>query len=115
MTITRIDSGPRMSRAVVHNDTVYLQGMTAQNAAEDIKGQTRQVLARIDEVLGGVGSDKSKLLSVTIYLSSIGNFAAMNEVWDAWVDKANAPARATVETRLARPDLLVEMMAVAAK
>ncbi|MGE0746201.1 MAG: RidA family protein [Rhodospirillales bacterium] len=115
MSITRIDSGPRMSRAVVHGDTVYLQGLTAQNPAEDIKGQTRQILARIEDALGGVGSNKSKLLTVTIYLSNIGNFAAMNEVWDAWVDKANAPARATVEAKLARPDLLIEMMAIAAK
>jgi len=115
MTITRTDSGPRMSRAVVHGDTVYLQGMTARDAGADIKGQTQQVLARIDDALAEVGSDKSKLLSVNIWLSSIAHFQAMNEVWDAWVDPANAPARATVEARLARPELLVEMMAVAAK
>ena len=115
MAITRIDSGPRMSRAVVHGDTVYLQGLTATNPNEDIKGQTRQVLARIEEALAQVGSNKSKLLSVNIWLSNIGQFAAMNEVWDAWVDKANAPARATVESKLARPEILVEMMCVAAK
>ncbi|MBM3487654.1 MAG: RidA family protein [Alphaproteobacteria bacterium] len=115
MAITRIDSGPRMSRAVVHGDTVYLQGLTATNPSEDIKGQTRQVLARIEEALAQVGSNKSKLLSVNIWLSNIGHFAGMNEVWDAWVDKANAPARATVESKLARPEILVEMMCVAAK
>ena len=72
------------------------------------------MLASIDNVLAKLGSDKSKLLSATVYLSNIGNFAAMNEAWDAWVSPGNPPARATVEARLASPDILVEIVVTAA-
>ena len=115
MTITRLDPGPRLAKAVTHGETIYLMGHVANEGDADIKTQTRQVLANIEKTLGAVGSDKSKLLTVTIYLASIGDFAAMNEVWDGWVDKANAPARTTVEARLARANLKVEMTAIAAK
>ncbi|AWB94661.1 hypothetical protein DCE93_02470 [Agromyces badenianii] len=112
MSIQRVAPGPRMSQAVVHGNTVYLAGQVAQGAS--IAEQSRAALQRIDELLASVGSDKSKLLSVTIYLADMATFAEMNSVWDAWVDGANPPARATVEAKLATPDYLVEFSAIAA-
>lgn len=114
MSIVRLHSGRRMSEAVIHAGTVYLAGQVAGDVSADIKGQTAQVLAAIETLLAEAGTDKSKILSTTIYLSSIGNFAAMNEVWDAWVDQSNPPARATVEARMAAPGYLVEIVCVAA-
>lgn len=114
MSIIRLHPGRRMSEAVVNAGTVYLAGQVATDIGSDIKGQTAQVLAQIDSLLAEAGSSKSKILSATIFLSSIGNFAAMNEVWDAWVDQANPPARATVEARLAAPGYLVEIVCIAA-
>ena len=115
MTIVRIDPGPRMSRAVVHGDTVYLAGHVAKEPAGSVRGQTEAILRAIDERLAAAGSDKSKLLSANIWLADIGRFEEMNSVWDAWVDKANPPARATVEARLASPDYLVEIAVIAAR
>lgn len=112
MSIQRIQPGPRMSQAVVHGDTVYLAGQVAEGAT--VVEQSRAALARVDELLASVGSDRSKLVSVTIYLADIALFADMNSVWDAWVDGANPPARATVEAKLATPDFLVEFAVVAA-
>lgn len=112
MSIQRIQPGPRMSQAVVHGDTVYLAGQVAEGAT--VEEQSRAALAQVDALLAGVGSDKSKLLSATIYLADIANFAAMNSVWDTWVDGANPPARATVEAKLATPDYFVEFQVVAA-
>lgn len=114
MSITRLHPGRRMSEAVIHNGTIYLAGQVASDISADIKGQTAQVLAAIDALLAEAGSSKARLLSTTIYLSSIGNFAAMNEVWDAWVDTSNPPARATVEARMAAPEYLVEIVCIAA-
>lgn len=114
VSITRLQPGRRMSEAVVHGNTVYLAGQVAGDQSADIKGQTAQVLAQIDALLSAAGTDKSKILTATIYLTAIGNFAAMNEVWDGWVDQANPPARATVEARLAAPGYLVEIVVVAA-
>ena len=114
MTIKRHNVGPRLSQAVVHGDTVYLAGMVAGDASADAKGQTEQILKKIDETLAAVGSHKSKLLSATVYVASMGVYDQMNAAWDAWLDKANAPARATVEARLARPNILVEIMSIAA-
>ncbi|MFY8087515.1 MAG: RidA family protein [Rubrivivax sp.] len=114
MTIRRIKPGPRMSGAVVHGNTVYLAGLTADDATQDVMGQTRQILAKIDELLAEAGSDKSKILSANIWLTDIGTWGQMNEAWDAWVSPGNTPARATVETRLARPGLSVEIMVQAA-
>jgi len=113
MTIRRIEPGKRMSEAVVHGNTVYLAGQVG-TPGKTIREQTAEVLAEIDAVLAKVGSDKSKILQTTIWLSDINNFAAMNEIWDAWVDPANPPARATGESRLASPDYLVEMIVIAA-
>jgi enamine deaminase RidA (YjgF/YER057c/UK114 family) len=115
MSITRFESGPRMSQVVVHGSTVYLAGVVADDVSADVKGQTQQILAKIDKLLATGGTSKANLLSANLWLSDMRTFAQMNEVWDAWVDKANTPARATVEAKLATPAHLVEIMVVAAK
>jgi len=115
MTIQRIDSTPRMSRIVEHNNTIYLCGQTAKDANTDIKEQTITTLEKVEELLEKAGSDKKHILSVTIYVRDMKDFAAMNEVWDAWVVDGCQPARACVEARMARPELLVEMSVIAAK
>ncbi|MCA0401219.1 MAG: RidA family protein [Proteobacteria bacterium] len=114
-SIQRIDCGPRMSKAVVHGDTVYLAGIVASDTKMDITGQTKDVLAQIDGFLAKAGTDKSKLLRANIWITDMKNFQAMNAVWDAWVSPGNTPARATVQAGLATPDYLVEIMVVAAK
>jgi enamine deaminase RidA (YjgF/YER057c/UK114 family) len=112
MSITRHQVGPRLSQAVVHGDTVYLAGQVAEGSS--VKAQTEAILAKVDGLLRTAGTDKRKLLSATIYLASMATFDEMNAVWDAWVDPANTPARATVEARLARPQYLVEISVIAA-
>lgn len=114
-SIQRIDVGARMSKAVVHGDTVYLAGIVADDPKADITGQTKQVLAEIDRLLALAGTDKSKLLRANIWITDMANFAAMNAVWDGWVSQGNTPARATVEAGLATPDYKVEIMVVAAR
>jgi enamine deaminase RidA (YjgF/YER057c/UK114 family) len=106
--------GPTMSQAVVHGNTVYLAGQVARDGSTDIAGQTRDVLRQIDALLAEVGSDRSRLLSVNVWLTDMADFAAMNEVWNAWIDGVAPPARATVQSPLAGSEWLVEMMAVAA-
>ena len=113
--VQRIKPGPRMSAAVVHGDTVYLAGQVAGDPSADVAGQTRQILAKIDDLLAQAGTDKSKLLSANIWLSDISTFDQMNAVWDAWVAPGNTPARATVESKLASPANKVEIMVVAAR
>src|SRR5678815_5591814 len=115
MSIQRINAGPRMSSAVVHGDTVYLAGLTADDTKADVKGQTKQILDKIDKFLKEAGTDKSKILSANIWLTDIGTWSQMNEVWDAWVSPGNTPARATVEAKLANPALKVEIMVQAAR
>lgn len=115
MSIERIDAGPRMSQAVVHGSTVYLAGIVAADPSADTKGQTEQILARIDELLAKAGTDKSKLLKTNIWLVDMGDFPAMNEAWDAWVSPGNTPARATVEAKLAAPQYRVEIMVEAGR
>jgi enamine deaminase RidA (YjgF/YER057c/UK114 family) len=116
MTIQRFDTGPRMSQVVIHGDTIYLAGVVANNAAgESVTKQTQDVLSIIDRHLAKAGSDKSKLLTATIYITDMKTFAEMNAVWDGWVSAGNTPARATVETRLAAPQYNVEIMVTAAK
>jgi enamine deaminase RidA (YjgF/YER057c/UK114 family) len=112
--IKRIESGPRMSQAVVHGNTVYLAGQVADDPAADVTGQTRQVLANIDKLLAAAGSDKTRILSATIYLADIGAFSQMNAAWDAWVPQGHTPARATVEAKLAAPRYKVEIQVTAA-
>ena len=114
MTISRQQVGPRMSAAVIHDGTVYLAGQVSAEPSASARGQTEQVLRKIDALLASAGTSKSKLLSATVYLSNIANYDEMNAAWDAWVDKANTPARATVETRLANPKYLVEISVIAA-
>ena len=114
MEIKRFEGTGRMSRVVVHNSTVYLCGQTCGDK-ETVKEQTQVVLEKIENLLNEYGSDKNHILSTTIYLRDIKDFAAMNEVWDAWVEDGYQPARACVEARMARPELLVEMSVVAAK
>ena len=113
MTIRRIAPGPRMSQAVIHCSTVYLAGQVGA-PGESVADQTRAVLAQVDRLLGEAGTDKSRLLNATIWLADIGTFAEMNSVWDAWVDPANPPARATGESRLAAPEYKVEIIVTAA-
>lgn len=114
MTLRRIDTGPRMSEAVIHGQTVYLCGVTAEPPSGNAAEQTRRILRRIDELLAEAGSDKTQLLSANIWLADIRYFDEMNTVWDAWVPKGCAPARATVEAKLAGPEYLVEIMVQAA-
>ena len=113
-SITRIACNARLSDATVHNGTVYLAGQIADDSSQDMYGQTQQVLACIDAVLALAGSHKSKLLSCTIYITDMELFSEMNRAWDAWVDPNNLPARATMQTKLANPALLVEIQAIAA-
>jgi enamine deaminase RidA (YjgF/YER057c/UK114 family) len=114
MTIKRLHVGSRMSQAVICNGMVFLAGQVADDAKQDVAGQTKQVLAAIDKLLAEAGTDKSRLLSTSIFLSDMADFAAMNAVWDAWVSPGNTPARATVEAQLARPGWLVEIVVTAA-
>lgn len=114
MAIERLHSGPRMSQAVKHGDTVYLAGQVADDKFTTIEEQTKQVLAKIDRLLEETGTSKSNVLSVQVLLSNIADFAAMNSVYDTWIDPANPPARACYEARLAAPDYRVEIIAIAA-
>ena len=110
----KLHSNQRMSKIVVHNQTVYLCGQVG-NSDDDIKAQTLTCLEKIQALLEEVGSDKSKLLSVTVLIKDMSDFAAMNEVWDKWFEGVQPPARACGESALARPELLVEMIAIAAE
>jgi len=112
--IKRMETKKRMSRIVIHNGVAYFCGQVAADASADIKEQTRTTLEKIDKLLEEAGSDREHILTTTIYLRDIKDFAAMNEVWDAWVPEGYAPARACVEARIARPELLVEMIVSAA-
>ena len=113
--IQRNHTNARMSKIVRHAGLIYLCGQTsAGTPAADITAQTTEVLSRIDKLLAEAGSDKTQLLSVLIHLRSMEDFAAMNQVWDNWVPEGTAPARTTVEARMASPALLVEMTVVAA-
>ncbi len=116
MSIQRIRPGARMSAAVVHGDTIYLAGQVADKAAGGpVAEQTREILGIIEGILAEAGSDKTHILSTTIYLADIATFAEMNSVWDSWVAKGHAPARATVEAMLAAPQFTVEIVCIAAK
>jgi enamine deaminase RidA (YjgF/YER057c/UK114 family) len=111
MTIQRFETGPRMSQVVVHGNTVYLAGVVAGKAAgKSVTEQTQDILSIIDGHLAKAGTDKSKLLSATIYITDMKTFPDMNAVWDGWVSAGNTPARATVEAKLAAPQYNVEIM-----
>lgn len=112
MSIKRFDSNARMSQAVVHNGTVYLAGQVAKGTS--VRDQTTQILSQIDTLLEKAGTNKSRLLSATIWLTDMGRFSEMNSIWDAWVSEGNTPARACVEAKLATPDYLVEIAVICA-
>lgn len=113
MTIKRLESGSRMSQAVVHGGIVYLAGQIGA-PGEDAATQTRSVLASIDRLLNDAGTDRSRLLQATIWLADMTDFATMNDVWEEWIGGQNAPARATGEVKLATPDYKVEIIVSAA-
>ena len=116
MSIQRIGVGPRMSQAVVHGNTVYLAGQVADKAAgKSVGEQTQEILEAIDGLLAEAGSDKTRILATTIYLTDIKTFGEMNAVWENWVAKGHTPARATVEASLAAPQFTVEIVVTAAK
>jgi enamine deaminase RidA (YjgF/YER057c/UK114 family) len=116
MTIQRFENGPRMSRVVVHGDTVYLAGLTADaSVGKSVGEQTAEILGRIDALLKQGGTDKSKLLQAVIWLQDIRTVDEMNKVWDAWISPGNAPARACIEARLQSPAKMVEIMVTAAR
>ena len=114
MSIQRQDTKQRMSRVVIHNDTIYLCGQVCKDATKGMTEQTATMLEKVDELLLQSGSDRESLLSATVYVRDMKDFAEMNAVWDAWVPEGHAPARACVEARMARPELLVEISVVAA-
>lgn len=114
MSIKRFHVGARLSEMALHGNTVYLAGQVAEDGSQDMAGQTRQVLAAIDRLLAEAGTDKSRILSTTIYVADMAEFPAMNAVWDAWVVPGNTPPRATVQAKLAKPEWKVEMQVVAA-
>ncbi|MBD1551370.1 RidA family protein [Pseudomonas typographi] len=115
MNIQRISANPRLAGAVVHGGLAWLSGQVPDDRTQNCRGQTEQVLAKIDALLAQAGTNKSRLLSAQIWLKDIeADFAAMNEAWSQWLPESAAPARATVQARLASPDVLVEIMLVAA-
>lgn len=116
MSIERIEPGKRLSQAVAYGNLVFLAGQVAMDKpGASMAEQTKNVLDRIDALLARAGTDKSKILSAQIWVTDMRQFDEMNRVWDAWVPEGCAPARATVEARLATPDYCVEIMVVAAR
>jgi len=113
--IVRMGTTERMSKVVVHNKTIYLCGQVADNGDAAIGPQTENMLAKVEKLLGQAGSGKENILSATLYLRDMKDFAGMNAIWDKWIPEGHAPARACVEARLARPDLLVEVSVIAAQ
>ena len=115
MTIERKHVGPRLSQVVIHGDTVYLAGIVADHPTPDVAAQTGQILDKIDRYLKEAGTDKTRILTATIWLADIKDFAAMNSVWDMWVPKGNTPCRACIESKLATPQYKVEIRVIAAR
>lgn len=115
MDIQRLHVGKTLSEAAIHNNTVYLAGQVAEDTAQDIVGQTREVLGHVDRLLAEAGSDKSRILMCQIFLADMQDFAGMNVAWNEWVAAGHAPPRATVQARLAKPEWLVEMVVTAAR
>lgn len=115
MTVERRHVGKRLSDLVIHRPSglCWLAGIVAEDPKADLQGQARSVLAKIDRLLAEAGTDKSRIVNANIYLPDIGDFAAMNAVWEAWIPAGQTPARATVEAKLANPDLRIEIQVVA--
>ena len=113
--ITRIQTDPRRSRAVVYNGVVYVGGMTADDRSQDIKGQTRQTLEKIEQFLATAGTDKSRVLTAQIWIKNLArDFDGMNEIWNSWTAPNAAPTRATAQCDMGAPDVLVEIIITAA-
>ncbi len=112
--LRRFHTGDRLSEMTIHNGTVYLAGQVAEDASQDIRGQTEQVLAAINKLLTEAGSDKAHILMCQIYIKDLADFAVMNEVWEDWLAPGDAPPRATVQAHLAKPEWRVEMVVTAA-
>jgi enamine deaminase RidA (YjgF/YER057c/UK114 family) len=110
--IQRIEPGSRVSHAVIHDGVVYVGGVLAPGAS--VREQTKNVLRGVDVTLERAGTDKSKLLSATVWLTDIGTFDEMNSVWDEWVSAGNAPARACIEAKLISPEYRVQIAVIAA-
>jgi enamine deaminase RidA (YjgF/YER057c/UK114 family) len=115
MLLKHIEPGTRFSQAVIAGEFVFLAGQVAADMSQGITGQMKQTLEALDRLLIACGSRKDQLVSVTIFLRDVGDYAAMNEIWDEWMDLEAKPARATVEARLALPELRVEVQAIAAR
>jgi len=115
MTIERYQTAARMSKVVVHENTIYLCGQVAEDRSANIMEQTRTMLEKVSDLLFSVGSSPEKILSATIYLKNMDHFKDMNTVWDSWVPEGHAPARACVQAAMASPELLVEISVTAAK
>lgn len=115
MDVRRYEGTGRMSKAVVHNKTVYLCGQTVDDGTMDVKQQTTAVLENIETLLNKYGSDKSRILSAIIHLKSIDLFDEMNEIWDAWIQVGQEPARTCVEALMSAEDILVEITIIAAE
>lgn len=115
MGIRRLHVGTRLSEIAIYNGMIYLAGQIAEIATQDIYGQTREVLAHVDRLLAEAGSDKTRILMCQIFISDMKNFAGMNDAWDEWVSAGNAPPRATIEAKLAKPEWLVEVVVTAAQ
>ena len=112
--LRRFHVGDRLSEMTIHNGTVYLAGQVADDASQDIRGQTTQVLAAIDKLLAEAGTDKAHILMCQIFIKDLADFPTMNEVWEDWVAPGDAPPRATVQANLARPQWKIEMVVTAA-
>lgn len=112
--IQRFDVGARLSEMAVHDGTAYLAGQVPDDATQDIRGQTRQVLAMVDALLARAGSDKTQILMAQVFLADLADYDGMNEAWDAWVPAGHAPPRATVQAALARKDWRIEVVVTAA-
>ena len=112
--LRRFHVGDRLSEMTIHNGTVYLAGQVADDASQDIRGQTAQVLAAIDKLLAEAGTDKAHILMCQIFIKDLADFPVMNEVWEDWLAPGDAPPRATVQANLAKPDWKVEMVVTAA-
>ena len=115
MTIERLETKQRMSRIVKHNGVIYLCGQVCADATKDITAQTQTMLDKVDVLLEQSGSDREHILSATIYIKEMADFAKMNQVWDNWVPDGHAPARACVTANMAREALLVEITIIAAE
>jgi enamine deaminase RidA (YjgF/YER057c/UK114 family) len=112
--VRRFHVGDRLSEMAIHHGTVYLAGQVAEDTTQDIRGQTRQVLAMVDKLLAEAHTDNAHILMVQIFLPDMADFAGMNEVWDDWVAPGDAPPRATVQAQLAKPEWKIEIVVTAA-